>query len=135
MRIVSCLLFAFLFSSSVMAQEISQTDKNNMQDLIDICQLNDEQAQKLEALYVKKAEDVQRVKTNYATVPTKQRKKLRAIQEGTVGSIYLLIEPDQKESYKLYQIKKREEVASKVKELKEQGADQATIEDAMLGIY
>ena len=135
MKIFSCLLFALLFTSNLMAQKISQTDQENMQDLIEICQFNDDQTQALEELYVKKAEDVARAKQNYATVPTKQRKKLRAIQEGTMGSIYLLIEPHQKENFELYQRKKREERAKKVEELKAQGADQETIEDAMLGIY
>lgn len=125
-------IFLFL-ASGVFAQ--AKMDKSAIDqataELVSLYQLNDKQAVTMKTIQERKAKNLGEIASLEQSNPEIYKKKWLAVQEGTEASIRRLLTKEQTKIYNAKRVEQRKKEAALIKEMKNNGASKAEIQQAI----
>lgn len=125
-------IFLFL-ASGVFAQ--AKMDKSAIDqataELVSLYQLNDKQAVTMKTIQERKAKNLGEIASLEQSNPETYKKKWLAVQEGTEASIRRLLTKEQTKIYNAKRVEQRKKEAALIKEMKNNGASKAEIQQAI----
>ncbi len=114
-------MIAIFCANLSFAQSQERKDKE-INFLTEKLSLNDQQVNKLTRVIQRKHDDFQVIQKYKSTNPQKYAAKLKALYEGTLISIKLILQNDtQREAYRQYQINLRKQKGEMIKNYKKNG--------------